>query len=234
MATRGTVFGVLGFLGKRDAALAQNHVLARTRLLTRMVEATADQPSTLLDATLVGTFLRDLQRAERIAVIEGRASDMVWQRIEIALALASLLVGLVSLPFGAGEATLPASLGWLAALVTGALLVGTIVLLVRTVMTALNAGLAVNGVIRDRLIAIGQENPEALEELAGFITGRRALVATLAQAVVEELIELAAQRLLPPLAFALDLRDHYQAMDSLTESVFETTQADEPSPAGVD
>ena len=234
VATRGTVFGVLGFLGKRDAALAQNHVLARTRLLTRMVEATADQPSTLLDATLVGTFLRDLQRAERIAVIEGRASDMVWQRIEIALALASLLVGLVSLPFGAGEAILPASLGWLAALVTGALLVGTIVLLVRTVMTALNAGLAVNGVIRDRLIAIGQENPEALEELAGFITGRRALVATLAQAVVEELIELAAQRLLPPLAFALDLRDHYQAMDSLTESVFETTQADEPSPAGVD
>ncbi len=101
-------------------------------------------------------------------------------------------------------------------------------------MAALEAGLAADAGIRDRLIGLGQENPEALEELAGFITGRRALVATLAKAVVEELIELAAQRLLPPLAFALDLRDHFQAMDSLTDSVFETAQPDDPTPADAD
>lgn len=226
VARQGLVFGVLGFLGKRNAPLNDNYVLARAPLLSAMADETRVDPAGILEATVLTTFLRDLQRAQRAAVQEDRAIDTVWHKVEIALALGSLIVGLVALPFGAGEAILPAGLGWLAVLVTGTLIAGTVILLARTVLNALDAGLRADTAIRDRLIGLGQDDPEALEELAGFITGRRELAVTLARTVVEELIELASQRLLPPLAFALDLRDHFQAMDSLTEDVFGTVETD--------
>lgn len=219
LLTRGPLFGTLKSEAEERAALQENHVLARLPLLAAMVEAgrAADDVSA---ATLVlGAFLRDLGRAQLRATVEDRASETLWRKAELALALGGLVVGLVSLPFGAGEAILPASVGMLAGIVVGGLLLGSVVLLVRAVMAELSAALRAEPKLRDELIKIGQTDPEALEALAVFLSRRKALAGNLAATALQEIAELAAQRLLPPLALALDLRDHFDAMDALSEGL---------------
>ena len=93
-------------------------------------------------------------------------------------------------------------------------------LLGRAVLSALHQSLHRDPQLRDRLLDLGQSNPEGLEELGRFAQAHRDLMLTLAKTVVEELIELAAQRFLPTFAFALDLRDHYDAVEILSEGVF--------------
>lgn len=219
LVTRGAIFGTLASQQEEEAARQENHVLGRLPLLAAMVEdgrAAAEISATTL---ILGAFLRDLGRAQVRAIEDDRASRSRWHKAELALALGGMVVGLVSLPFGAGEAILPASLGTLASLVVGGLMLGSLVLLVRAVMAELSSALTAPTQIRDKLIDLGQTDPEALEALATFLTRRKDMASGLAAAALQELVELAAQRLLPPLALALDLRDHFDAMDALTEGL---------------
>lgn len=226
LVTRGAFFGTLASQQEEQAALEENHVLGRLPLLAAMVEdgrAAADVSA----ATLVlGAFLRDLGRAQVRATEDDRASRSRWRKVELALALGGLVVGLVSLPFGAGEAILPASLGTLAGIVVGGLMLGSLVLLVRAVMAELSSALRADTEMRDKLIDLGQTDPEALEALSIFLTRRKDMASGLAAAALQELVELAAQRLLPPLALALDLRDHFDAMDTLSEGLPDLQEAE--------
>lgn len=219
MVRDGPLLGTFSFLSSRAGALQENHVLASEPALDALVDDAYANPSKGLEAALFSIFQIDLVREQRIRADAERDRAVTWHRLEVTLALAGLLVGLVSLPFGAGEAILPASLGWLGTLLAVTLVFSAVVMLVRTLIMVLDAALRADAQLQDRLIALGQENPEALEELAVFLTRRRELAATLAKAVVIELIELAAQKMLPPLAFALDVRDHLQTMDGLAESI---------------
>lgn len=223
----GAVFGAINFLDAREGHLDENRVMARVPLLDHLaVEVGADETSAL-HAALLRSFLRDLQREARRQMIQQRDSDRMWHRVEMTLTFCGLVVGLVTLPFGAGEAILPASLAVWATIGGVALLVGTVVILTRSILVALSGALQADATLRDRLIEIGQQDPEALEELGAFILSRRELAASLTRTVVEELAEMAVQRLLPPLAFAIDLRDHFQAMDSLSVGLFDGDPSEE-------
>ncbi|MCA3283605.1 MAG: hypothetical protein ING16_12110 [Roseomonas sp.] len=219
LATLGPLFGTLASNAKEAAALAENHVLARLPLVARMARAGLAAPQPGAETLLLSTFVRDLARAQAVLVAEESASATRWRKMELALALAGLVVGLVTLPFGAGEAILPASLGTISAITVGTLIVGSVALMARAVMDTLAEGLRNDTLLRDRLIGTGQTNPEAMEAVALFLTTRRDMARALGTAAVEALVDIAAQRLLPPLALALDLRDHYQAMDTLTEGL---------------
>lgn len=225
IATIGPIFGAMKSEKEEEAALAENHVLARLPLLSAMVEEARSAPDVAAETLLLGAFVRDLDREMAAKVAAGKAEASAWRKVELALALGGVIVGAITIPFGAGEAVLPASLGWISVIVVGTLLVGTIVLCVRAVMAELNARLRDSFLLRDQLIDLGQTNPEALEALGGFVLRRRDVAANLTRTAMEALIELAAQRALPPLALALDLRDHFEAMDDLTIGLSEQRTA---------
>jgi hypothetical protein len=216
IATDGPIFGTLKSEKEEAAELAENHVLARLPLLAAMVEKGRAAPDVAAETLLLGAFVRDLGRAMAKKAASDKAETAAWRKVELALALGGVVVGAITLPFGAGEAVLPASFGWISTIVVGTLLVGTVVLLVRAVMGELGGLLQGDDALRDRLIGIGQTDPEALEALGDFILRRRDVAANLTRVALETLVDLAAQRTLPPLALALELRDHFEAMDDLT------------------
>jgi hypothetical protein len=226
LVTKGPVFGTLASDREEAEALAENHVMARQPQISAMVAQGLTGGRAAAETLLLSAFARDLARAQAKQVAEERASAARWRKVELALALAGLVVGLVTLPFGAGEAILPASLGMLSAVAVGTLIAGSIALMARAVMGELKTALQADVSLRDRLVECGRTNPEALEAVALFLTTRRDVARSIGAAALESLIDIASQRLLPPLALALDLRDHYQAMDMLTEGLSDLRGAD--------
>jgi hypothetical protein len=214
--TEGPLFGTLASDREEAEALEENHVMARQPVILAMVAQGFAAGGAQAETLLLSAFSRDLARAQTEQVANERASAARWRIVELALALAGLVVGLVTLPFGVGEAILPASLGMISTVVVGTLIVGSIALMARSVMSELSTSLRANVRLRDRLLECGRNDPEALEAVALFLTTRRDVARKIGETALESLIDIASQRLLPPLALALDLRDHYQAMDTLT------------------
>lgn len=219
--TGGVLQGIYGIHladRERSAYGLRNRVLGRPQVLRRLlahVEETA--PTSLRHAVL----------RQYVIALEGRLDqlrddaafvDSIWRALELAVALAGLLLAVLSIPFGAGAVAVPAALA--ATLSAAGLFVAVIgiALLAHSIASLVIADGAAAGELRDTLLDIGRDDTRALLEIGELVSRHTAVHEALTTGLALELAKLVAQHKLRALELALDLDGYLDDIEMLRDA----------------
>ena len=196
-----------------------NRILGRDTILGQMMSRVdADRPATLYQAVL-RQYLLDLDRHLEQRRTEDAFLASAWHAVEVAAALASLLVATLAIPFGAGAVAVPAALTSLISLLTVTTCVLSLALLARSLVELVEGAAHADAAVIDELIKTGTLHPEAMFEVGRLIVRKQLMFKALTVDLVKQIAILAAQHKLKPLAFALDMQGHVDDMETLGASL---------------
>lgn len=144
--------------------------------------------------------------------------DSIWRALELAVALAGLLLAVLSIPFGAGAVAVPAALA--ATLSAAGLFVAVIgiALLAHSIASLVIADGAAAGELRDTLLDIGRDDTRALLEIGELVSRHTAVHEALTTGLALELAKLVAQHKLRALELALDLDGYLDDIEMLRDA----------------
>ncbi|MBO9707386.1 MAG: hypothetical protein J7521_04145 [Caulobacter sp.] len=192
-----------------------NRILGRDAILGQMMSrADTDRPATLHQAVL-RQYLLDLDRHLERRRQEDAFYASVWHDVEVATALASLLIAAASIPFGGGAVAVPAALTSLLGLLTVSTCVVSLALLAHSLVKLVGDNAQAGGEVVEQLIRTGVLNPKAMAEVGRLIVRKQALFKALSVGLVKDAALLALGHKLKPLAFALDMQGHLDDMETL-------------------
>lgn len=208
-----------GVFERRGRYYQLNRVLGRDAILGQMVaRADIDRPGTLYQAVL-RQYLLDLDRHLARKRKEDSFYASIWHAVEVATALACLLIAAAAIPFGAGAVAVPAALTSLIGLLTVSTCVVSMVLLAHGLVELVKANAQAGGDVVDELIRTGQLDPDAMIEVGRLVIRQQALFKAVSTDLIKQVALMALQHKLKPLAYALDMQGHLDDMETLGASL---------------
>lgn len=216
----GVVTGLFGLYFTRDAledyALA-NRVLGSPSVLRRLLsEVETTLPNSLRRAVLMHHCLELEARLKR-EKLDAKFYESIWHYFQVVAAGASLLLAVLSIPFGAGAVGVPAALSaFLAVLGIASAVLGVIVM-VGSVLKLVGKALDADDDLSRQLLHLGYWDAEALDHLGSMLSSHHEVTKALTTGMLGEMVKLAAAHKLRPVAFALDMQGYLDDMETLSD-----------------
>lgn len=215
-ATQG-IFGVYFTAAARKEWAQANRVMGNPGVVFRLEERNLDRLPTLRGIVLTH-YRIDLERRFAEMTLEESRSHQRWHYVEVAFAIAGLLVAAISIPFGAGAIAVPAGLTFALSILHSALAIFGLVLMVKSITGLIEQNLQARDELQNELIAAGQLDPEALREVGALAARNRELFNAATSGLALEVVKLALAHKLKPIAFALDLDGYLDDVEMLQAS----------------
>jgi hypothetical protein len=203
-----------------------NRVLGKLSIIALLQDSMLDERATSFQRAVLMQYSLDLKRALESQKKREEFYNTLWHALEVATAVAGLLLAVLSIPFGGGAVAVPAAItATLSALSLTTLALG-IPLLVNSLLQLIDGVLStekklqqkVEELLRQEMLELGQIDPEALLELSVVLYKNHLLLEQASEGILIELIKLAGAHQLKPIAFMIDMEGYLDDMETLGAS----------------